>query len=135
LQQGIEGYAQKQYKFSNGTWDQTLVSITIADQVGVDYKTGKIPSSHKEQVQLALENLCECLESVGATPANFINLTHYVVNIDTNDSSRSRSELLVKFVGGHRPPGTLVGTTALAHSGLSYEIQAMAIVETKRNTK
>ncbi|KAB8218866.1 YjgF-like protein [Aspergillus novoparasiticus] len=105
----------------------TCTLITIAGQVGVDSKTGKIPKSHREQIQLALENLRECLESVGATAANLISLTHYVVNIDPND--RSRSELLVKFLGGHRPPGTLVGITALAHPDLSYEVQAMAVVE------
>ncbi|KAJ5825839.1 hypothetical protein N7474_002977 [Penicillium riverlandense] len=104
----------------------TCTLVTIAGQVGVDAKTGKIPPSHAQQVQIALKNLGECLESVGATPANIINLTHYVVNLDVNDSARS--ELVVKFLDGHRPPGTLVGVAALAHPELSYEVQAMAIV-------
>lgn len=107
----------------------TCTLITIAGQVGVNSKTGDIPSNHREQIQLALENLRACLESAGATSANIISLTHYVVNLDPND--RFRSELLVDFLGGHRPPGALVGVTALAHPGLSYEVQAMAIVEKK----
>ena len=105
----------------------TCTLVTIAGQVGVDAKTGKIPKSHAEQVRIALKNLDECLKSVGATAANLINLTHYVVNLDPNDTSRS--EVVLRFLAGYRPPGTLVGVTALAHPELSYEVQAMAIVE------
>lgn len=104
----------------------TCTLVTIAGQVGLDRKTGQIPSSVAEQMQIALQNLNECLKAVGATPANLINLTHYVVNLDPNDNSRS--DLVVKFLDGHRPPGTLVGVSALAHPSLLYEVQATAIV-------
>lgn len=106
----------------------TCTLVTIAGQVGVDAK-GKIPSTLKEQVELALANLGECLRSVGGTPANLINLTHYVVNLDPSDTSRT--EVFSKFMSGHRPPGTLVGVTALANPALLYEVQGTAIVHRK----
>ncbi|KAB8199931.1 Endoribonuclease L-PSP/chorismate mutase-like protein [Aspergillus parasiticus] len=105
----------------------TCTLVTIAGQVGVDAKTKDIPSSHTEQVKLALENLRECLKSVGATPKNLIKLNHYVVNLDPSDTSMS--EILLDFMAGHRPPGTLVGVAALAHPKLLYEVEAMAIVQ------
>lgn len=111
------------------TISSTCTLITIAGQVGVDAKTGKIPSTVNEQFELALNNLSKCLESAGATPANLIKLNHYVVDLDPNDTSRS--EILLKFMAGHRPPGTLVGVAALAHPELFYEVDAMAIVEKK----
>ncbi|KAL6241713.1 hypothetical protein RBB50_011495 [Rhinocladiella similis] len=101
--------------------------VTIAGQVGIDTKTGRIPSSYREQVQLALESLKHCLESVGATPSNIIKLTHFTVNLDPKD--HSRSELLQEFLGGHRPPGTLVAVSALATPELLYEVDAMAVVQ------
>lgn len=104
----------------------TCTLVTIAGQVGVDAETGRIPTTFAEQVRLALGNLGRCLESVGAGPANIINLTHFVVNLDPKDTSRS--EEFLKFMAGHRPPGTLVGVAALANPALSYEVQAMAIV-------
>lgn len=103
--------------------------VTIAGQVGIDTKTGRIPTSYREQVRLALESLGDCLESVGATSANLIKLTHFSVDLDPKDTSRS--ELLQKFLGGHRPPGTLVGISALAVPELLYEVDAMAIVQRK----
>lgn len=107
----------------------TCALITIAGQVGLDVKTGEIPETLAEQIQAALQNLGECLKSVGATPANITSLTHYVVNLDPND--KTRSELLVKFLDGHRPPGALVGVAALAHPSLLYEVQATAVVHKK----
>ncbi|KAJ5205108.1 uncharacterized protein N7498_005987 [Penicillium cinerascens] len=104
----------------------TCTFITIAGQVGLDFKTGEVPSSLAEQIQVALQNLNERLKSAGATPANLTSLTHYVVDLDPNDTSRS--ELVVKFLAGHRPPGTLVGVAALAHPSVLYEVQATAIV-------
>lgn len=95
----------------------------------MDAKTGKIPTTLNEQFELALNNLGKCLESAGATPANLIKLNHYVVDLDANNTSRS--EILLKFMAGHRPPGTLVGVAALAHLKLLYEVDAIAIIEKK----
>lgn len=62
----------------------------------------------------------------GPTPANIINATHSVVNLDPKDNSRG--EAYVAFMGDHRPPGTLVGVAALADFRLTYEVQVMAIM-------
>lgn len=107
----------------------TCTAITVAGQVGLDAKTGDIPTTLAGQVQVALQNLGECLRSVGATPADITNMTHYVVGLDPSDKSRSeRSELFVKFLDGHRPPAAMVGVSALAHPSLLYELQVTALV-------
>ncbi|KIW13828.1 hypothetical protein PV08_06608 [Exophiala spinifera] len=103
----------------------TSTLITIAGQIGVDAKSGAIPPTFAEQVEVALENLRKCLESVGATPADIIKTTHFVVNLDYKDTSRA--EAYVKFIGDHRPPSTLLGVEKLAAPEILYEVEAMAI--------
>lgn len=104
----------------------TATLVTIAGQIGVPPDSSAAASTFAEQVEIALENLRKCLASVGATPANIIKVTHYIVNLDPNDKSRLAA--YTKFIGDHRPPSTLVGVAALAWPELKYEIEAMAIV-------
>ncbi|KAL6241698.1 hypothetical protein RBB50_011480 [Rhinocladiella similis] len=103
----------------------TVTLITLAGEVGVD-KDGQFGKSFQEQVSVALENVRRCLASVSATPADIINMTHYVVGLDPNDTTLS--EELLQFFAGHRPPGTLVGISTLANPNLLYEVQAQAII-------
>jgi len=104
----------------------TSTLVTIAGQIGIDPDTKSVPPTFSEQVQAALENLGRCLAAVGATPADIIKVTHFVVDLDPKDTSRA--EAWIKFVGDHRPPSTLLGVAALADSTLLYEVEAMAIV-------
>ncbi|OCT48310.1 L-PSP endoribonuclease family protein [Cladophialophora carrionii] len=103
--------------------------VTIAGQIGVPPNSAAAASTFAEQVEIALDNLRKCLAAVGATPADIIKVTHYVVNLDPKD--KSRLEAYTKFIGDHRPPATLVGVAALAWPDLLYEVEAMAIVQQK----
>jgi len=105
----------------------TSTLVTIAGQIGLDPDTKTVPPTFSEQVQVALANLGKCLAAVGATPADIIKVTHFVVDLDPKDTSRA--EAYVKFMGDHRPPSTLLGVAALADSNLLYEVEAMAIVQ------
>ncbi|KAK7887407.1 hypothetical protein LTR67_009827 [Exophiala xenobiotica] len=107
----------------------TSTLITIAGQIGIDGKSRTLPPTFSGQVQVALDNLGKCLEAVGATPADIIKVTHFVVNLDPKDNSRA--EAYLKFMGDHRPPSTLLGVAALADPELLYEVEAMAIVHRK----
>ncbi|KIW74127.1 hypothetical protein Z517_12537 [Fonsecaea pedrosoi CBS 271.37] len=107
----------------------TSTLVTIAGQVGVDPKTKTTPPSFIAQVETALANLGRCLAAVGATPADIVKMTQFVVNLDPTDTSRS--EAYSKFLGDHRPPSTLVGVAALATPEWLYEVEAMAIVHQK----
>jgi enamine deaminase RidA (YjgF/YER057c/UK114 family) len=103
--------------------------ITIAGQIGVPPDSAAAAATFAEQVEIALDNLRKCLAAAGATPADIIKVTHYIVNLDPKD--RSRLEAYTKFIGDHRPPSTLVGVAALAWPELLYEVEAMAIVQRK----
>lgn len=105
----------------------TATLITIAGQIGVDPSTNSVPDTFAEQVTVALANLGRCLSAAGATPADIIKVQHFVVNLDPEDTSRA--DAYVKFMGGHRPPSTLLGVAALATPNLLYEVEAMAIVQ------
>ena len=111
---------------SSSPLSPTTTLISIAGQIGIDPTTKTVPPTFAEQVQVALANLGRCLEAVGATPADIIKVTHFVVNLDPND--RSRAEAYIKFIGDHRPPSTLLGVAKLADDELLYEIEAMAVV-------
>ncbi|KAI9738142.1 MAG: hypothetical protein M1818_005571 [Claussenomyces sp. TS43310] len=99
--------------------------IYTAGQIGIE-KSGQIPKDYEEQVQLALKNLGVCLKSAGATVKDIIKLTYYIVNY--TPENRPHARILEHFLGGHRPPATLVPVTALALPGLLFEIEAVLAV-------
>ncbi len=99
--------------------------ITIAGQIGTS-PTGDIPPSYTDQVSNALSNLGKCLAAAGATTRDIVKVTHYIVDYDPKD--RERGRLYLEFMGGHKPPSTLIPVPMLADEGLLYEIEAMAIV-------
>ena len=107
----------------------TCTLITIAGQIGVDPETRTVPSTFAEQVEIALENLRNCLTAAGAEPKDIVKIQHFVVNLDPKDTSRA--EKYLKFIGDHRPPSTLLGVAALAEPGMLYEVEAMAVVHQK----
>ncbi|KIW93302.1 uncharacterized protein Z519_05907 [Cladophialophora bantiana CBS 173.52] len=108
----------------------TSTLVTIAGQIGVDISTGTAPEDFIAQVEIALSNLGKCLAAAGATPKDIVKMTQFVVNLETSDNA-ARSEAYCKFLGGHRPPSTLVGVAALAAPNWLYEVEAMAIVHHK----
>ncbi|KAK5065041.1 hypothetical protein LTR84_000876 [Exophiala bonariae] len=107
----------------------TTTLVTIAGQIGVPPDSASAAATFGEQVEIALENLKKCLAAAGATPADIIKVTHYIVNLDPKDKSRLAA--YTQFIGDHRPPSTVVGVAALAWPELLYEVDAMAIVHQK----
>ncbi|KAB8233260.1 hypothetical protein ETB97_007128 [Aspergillus alliaceus] len=101
--------------------------ITIAGQIGVHPRTGEVPSDFLAQVELALENLRQCLIAAGATTRDIVRITHYIIDVGSNASDSFRKQYM-DFIGDHRPPSSLIGVTALADPRLLYEIEATAII-------
>src|ERR1700759_1481451 len=99
--------------------------ITTAGQVGAD-ENGVVPSSIDAQYELAFVNLRRCLEAAGAKVTDVLKLTYYVVNYDPNN--RIHFKPILKFLGGHRPPTTLVPVPALAKPDFLFEVEAIAAV-------
>lgn len=104
--------------------------ITIAGQIGRfgDPSSGNTtPSSFLEQVSIALQNVQTCLEAAGAKKTDIVQVKQYVVDIAGHDY-KGRVELYVEWMGGHKPPSTLIGVQGLATKELLYEIEVMAVV-------
>jgi monoamine oxidase len=99
--------------------------IYTAGQVGRD-KNGVAPKSYEEQVRLAFQNLQECLVAAGATPADIVKLTYYIV--DYSPKNRYHAKVLEEFLNGHRPPSTLIPITHLARPEYKFEIEAVAAI-------
>lgn len=99
--------------------------VTTAGQVGADSE-GVVPASLDAQIALAFDNLGRCLEAAGATVADVIKLTYYIVDYDA--TKRSHTPHLLKFLNGHRPATTLVPVPKLAVPEYLFEVEATAAV-------
>jgi len=99
--------------------------IYTAGQVGRD-KTGVVPDTYEEEVELAFQNLGDCLLAAGATASDIVKVTYYIVNY--SPKNRYHAQVLLKFMNGHRPPSTLVPVSALAAPEYHFEIEAVAAI-------
>lgn len=102
--------------------------ITTAGQVGAD-KDGVVPVSIEDQIALAFTNLRRCLEAAGASVADVMKLTYYIVNYDPKN--RTHFTPLMNFLGGHRPATTLIAVPLLAKPEYLFEVEAIASVREK----
>ena len=102
-------------------------AVRVGDTVWVSGQVGfgpdGIPSSMKDQAQLALESLKKVLEEAGATLGDVVQLTSY-----HTDMSEMREFAGVKseFFPQDYPAWTAVGVTALVLPDLRVEVQATA---------
>lgn len=99
--------------------------VTPAGQIGIR-ADGSIPTEPIEQIKQALANLGRCLEAAGASVIDLVKLTYYIVDFDHNNPQQRGP--LMEFLGGHRPPSTLVPVTKLALPGIIFEIEAIAAI-------
>jgi len=96
--------------------------LAMAGQVGAD-RDGRVPNDPVEQARLCLENIRRNVEAAGMEVGDIVKLTWYVVGeID----AQRRRELLMEFLGDHRPASTLVFVAALASPDYKVEIDAWA---------
>jgi enamine deaminase RidA (YjgF/YER057c/UK114 family) len=83
-----------------------------------------------EQTKQTVRNLIATLEAAGATPANVVKTTTYVVSSSMKDFFETKSflEALTPF---NRPADTLVGVASLAGSeqGQLIEMDAIAVTD------
>ncbi|EXJ79523.1 hypothetical protein A1O3_07802 [Capronia epimyces CBS 606.96] len=105
--------------------------ISFAGLVGADPVTGYTAPTFPGQVELALKNLGKCLEAAGATSRDIVQVRQYIVGLRGHmgtEDAKARGELFMKFMGGHKPPNTLVGVEGLVTKEILYEIEVMAVV-------
>jgi len=101
-------------------------TIYIAGQVGID-RGGKIagaPGDARAQIVQAFENLKTALTEVGATFADVVKITNYLVDIAHLKDFR---EVRDSYIDTAAPPAsTLLVVSRLAVDGLLFEIDAVA---------
>ena len=75
------------------------------------------------QARKVLENIEATLVQAGATFADVLRVTVYL--IDVNDR-HAINPVRMEFFGSHRPASTLIGVNELAIPGMKVEIEAIA---------
>ncbi len=104
--------------------------VSIAGQVGQD-KDGNLVGEGDlaAQTDQTMKNLEACLASVGATFADLIKMTTFVVGYQ---AARDRPVLIAvrnKYLPADNPPAsTLVGVQALGSPGIIVEIEVTAVL-------
>lgn len=104
--------------------------VCFAGQIAFDPATSKIPADFPSQVSLALSNVDRCLTAAGATKEDIVQVRHYVVGLSKlpDEDKKARGEIFTKFMGGLKPPSTLLGVESLATKDFLYEIEVVAVV-------
>jgi len=84
----------------------------------------------KAQTIQAFRNLKTALSAVGATPADVLSTTFYVVDLDEAKTGEFIAGMNMALDGQPFPPNasTLVGVTRLGHPAMKVEISAVAAI-------
>jgi enamine deaminase RidA (YjgF/YER057c/UK114 family) len=105
-------------------------TIFVSGQVSMD-KDGKLvaPGDFAAQARQVYANLRAALEGAGATPADVVKLTTYVVDYKPELRALLAEARAGVFGTAELPASTLVGVQALAEPGYLLEIEAIATTD------
>jgi enamine deaminase RidA (YjgF/YER057c/UK114 family) len=104
-------------------------TIVVAGQVGVDRDGVLVGQDVVAQTRQAYENVALCLASAGATWADVVKVSTFLISEDLIDdffSAREQTFAQV-FPGGAFPPSTLLIVRGLVRPELLVEIEAIAV--------
>jgi len=107
----------------NGTFVHVSGQVAV-DEAGAVVGHGDLGA----QTRQVFRNLESALASAGATFADVVKLTTFIVDYRPEMLPAYRAERS-RFIGDHLPASTLVGVQALALSDYLIEIEATAILE------
>lgn len=96
--------------------------LVMAGQVGKTLD-GSVPEDPIEQARVALDNVKRNLEAAGLEVGDVVKLTWYVVG---EMDARRRREVLMNWLGDHRPASTFLYVAGLASPEYRVEIDAWA---------
>lgn len=112
--------------------------VFLSGITGTDPKTGETPEGMAAQTRVALEHIKASLKEFGTSLENICHVWYHVVgtfpNGITNDlKEHERKNTLEEFWKKHcpdkpKPPGTLIGTTALIRPDLLIEVTIIAAI-------
>ena len=104
-------------------------TLYVSGEVALD-STGQIvgPGDLRAQARQAFANLALVLKIGGATPADVVKLTIYVLNYSPRDFEAIR-EAGAEFLPARNPPaGIVVGVQSLPMEGLLIAVDATAVI-------
>ena len=96
--------------------------LVLSGQIGM-HPDGSVPPTAAEQLEAALSNVVRNLEAAGMSAADLTKITFLLV--DEIDPP-TRSAIIEKVLGEHRPAMTLVYVAGLAAPPLKVEVDAWA---------
>ena len=120
--------------FINPAYSHTIVSsgtrlVHISGQVSMDASGALVgPGDLGAQTQQCMKNLALALEAAGATFADVVKITTYVVDYKPEDRAIIAAARGPFFASDKPPASTLVGVSALALPGWLIEIEAVAVI-------
>jgi enamine deaminase RidA (YjgF/YER057c/UK114 family) len=104
-------------------------TIYISGQVSIDEGGALVGAGDlAAQTEQAMRNVGLALASAGATFADVVKITTYVVNYAPEQRAVIGNARTPFFAGGKPPASTLIGVTALALPEWLIEIEAVAVV-------
>jgi enamine deaminase RidA (YjgF/YER057c/UK114 family) len=103
--------------------------VFISGQVAFDANNRIVGAGDlREQTEQVLKNLGVALAAAGATFADIVKWTTYVVNFKPTDRTVI-AEVRSRFIAGNpSPASTLIGVQSLVLPELMIEIEALAVV-------
>ena len=102
--------------------------ICLGGQIGWD-ETETLKSGFIPQCRQALQNIVALLAEAGATPANLVRMTWYVVDIDLYNSLLPElGQVYRDTLGKNFPAMALVQVVNLVETGALVEIEATAVI-------
>ena len=105
-------------------------TIYTAGQVSIDQRGALVGAGDlAEQTAQAMRNVGLALKAVGASYADIVKITTYVVNYKPEYRAIIGKARAPFFANGTPPASTLVGVAALALSEWLFEIEAIAVAD------
>jgi enamine deaminase RidA (YjgF/YER057c/UK114 family) len=121
----LAGFFQ-QYRYGEREWCRNDLSC---GQVGVDNNKKLVGEGDlAAQTAQAFENLATALATVGATTADVVKTTIFVVNYKPDDAAVI-GEVIGKYFPKQKPACSLVGVQSLAVDMFLIEVEAIAVRE------
>ena len=96
--------------------------VHLAGQLGVT-RDGALGKDIREQTEIAWTNIRNVLAVVGMEITDIVKMNHYLLRKDDIAPYR---DVRGKFLGDHRPAGTLLIIAALGREGALVEVEVIA---------
>ena len=111
----------------------THTLCSFAGQIGRDSSSQTTPPGLASQVKIALANVDKCLDAVGATKADIVQVRQYIVNLLRGGEGVDPEYrgLYRDWMMGFTPPSTVLGVESLAAGEFLYEIEVVCVVRNK----